>query len=1106
MKKGIFFVAIVFICNVVIAQLQAPYLGTVQWVNGYAKDVQGETISYFSAYPDYANIALLTRCTDGAKVIEWETAPVPKKTSGNYIYFSWVAAHSSGTSSGNRNFDLYVNDQKVLTFTTMPGNQLPTWTYAAPDSSRLVFQQTKRDGANDAHGLIFLRLPVARVKRGQFAKIKIVGAAQQSNDWFMTFKFSFEEKADVEPMPFRLKDGKQPVALTVLHFGKEALAHVAINQKEAYSFLCKNGVNHFEIPVNAVQQEDSLQVRVSIGQKILANRYIKLQPVIYRELHLIHHSHTDIGYSHLQPEVLRIQMKNIDDALHMIDKTNTLPDAARFKWNIESLWVVENYLKQASASQKEKFIRAVKEGNICLSGLYANILTGLSEPEEVFHYTDYAAQLREQFGLRINSAMISDIPGYAWTTVTGLAKGGIRYFSSGPNFMGETHPYLGDRAGHFVKAWGDKPVWWTSPSGEEKILFWTAGKGYSSWHGTAIGGVFERGPKKIAAYLNELRLHNYPYDLVQWRYNVVSDNGPIDSTISEFVEQWNNKYASPKIVLNTTEKVFEQFEQKYGASIPVVKGDITPYWEDGALSTAAEEGMNRRNSLRLQQLTNLYAMLAPEKYNPAHFYEAWKNILLFHEHTWGAYNSVSEPDKPFVTEQWRIKKQFLLDAGEQIDQLETGLLNDFVQPGSKKIAVINTSSFVRDGLVVLPVGVTGNSVKDLSGKIFPLQKLSNGSSIFWAGQVPPLGTTIYTITDNKAVPGYNGFHYTDSSVSNGKITLRWDKKGSIIQLSDSTGFNYAETFNGQGLNSFWYVPGLDPAKALTNDAVQVKIVENGAVAITIAFVCNAPGVNRFERQITLYAESNEVVIENTIDKKAIREKESLHFGFPFRSSLNQVTLDAGYGTIKYLADQLPGSNKDYLYTRNWLDLSQSDKGIQWMVQEAPLLEPGSMIDERRTIYGAHKEWKSEGNITSTWFSYIMNNYWHTNYKADQDGVSSYRYCLKPHGMFSNSETEKAAIVFSAPLQGWLVKEEAALPGSLFELSNARIVVTSVTPLKEGGYTIRLFNPEPAAEQTNFRWGKLRPSQLINSQNGKIMAAGDSIMLPGQGVIDMKLVP
>jgi hypothetical protein len=100
--------------------------------------------------------------------------------------------------------------------------------------------------------------------------------------------------------------------------------------------------------------------------------------------------------------------------------------------------------------------------------------------------------------------------------------------------------------------------------------------------------------------------------------------------------------------LSTTDKLFEEFEKKYGNSHTGSKRDITPYWEDGAASTAYEEGKNRINSLRLQQITTLYSILDAKKYNATGFYEAWKNILLFHEHTWGAYNSISEPDIPFV--------------------------------------------------------------------------------------------------------------------------------------------------------------------------------------------------------------------------------------------------------------------------------------------------------------------------------------------------------------------------------------------------------------------------------------------------------------------------
>ncbi|NLR67228.1 glycoside hydrolase [Chitinophaga varians] len=1085
------------------AQKTVPYLGKVDWINGYDHETEGESMRYYSAFPDYATTALLTRATDGHKVMAWETAAVPTHIKGPYVYFSWVAGHSSATSSGDRHFDLYVDGEKLLTFTTKPGNQSPTWTFGAPDSSRIVFQQLRKDGANDSHGLMFLRLPVSRITPGKPVKLKIIGQAQQSNDWLMTFKFSFEEKVDIHPQPFILKNGQQPVTLTALHFGTPRTFRVTVDGKKVYSFPVADGVNNFDIPVPSVKKPDSIRVVVADAGKVLADRFVTLKPVTYRELHFIHHSHTDIGYSHLQPEVLKIHLRNINDALDMIAATRSYPEEAKFKWNIESLWAVDHFLQQATPEKKAAFIQAVKDGDICLSALYANILTGLTLPEETFHYTDFAAQLRKAYGLHIPSAMISDVPGYTWSTVTALAKGGVKYFSSGPNYLGENHPYLGDRVGHFVRSWGDKPVWWESPSGQEKILFWTGGKGYSSWHGTAPGAVFERGPQKIAAYLDELDEKHYPYDIVQWRYNVVADNGPIDTSVSRFVKQWNEKYSSPKIVLNTTDKLFETFEQKYGKDLPVVKGDITPYWEDGAGSTAREEGQNRINSLRLSQLTNAYAMLAPGQFNAQQFYHAWTNVLMFHEHTWGAHNSISQPDVPFVTEQWRIKKQFMLDADSIINILSAQLFQPITDEQSRSIAVVNTLSWPRSGPVKIKVG--GKSVKDTRGRKYPLQRLSDGSFVFLASDVPAFGTAVYTVSDEPANTA-NTLKQTGNTLSNGNVAVTWDNNGSITRLAAKDGHNYAGTFRGQGLNSYWYVPGQNPADAETNQPVQAQVIENGPVVTTVVLRAQAPGANALEKKLTLYANSNVVLIENIIDKKPVRQKEALHFGFPFEVPSGQVTLDAGYGTMRYLQDQLPGSNMDFLFGRRWMDISNQSNGLQWMLLETPMAEPDSMIDERLQVAQSHKEWRTKGQPTSRWFSYVMNNYWHTNYKADQSGSSSYHYALQPHGKADGAALETAAADFTQPLIGFPVKKGATLQAGLFRLTNTAVVATAIVPQENGQYMVRLFNPGKTTQSTGFDWGTLKPARMKIVRNGEEKDAKATVSLPAMGVEEYLLIP
>lgn len=67
--------------------------------------------------------------------------------------------------------------------------------------------------------------------------------------------------------------------------------------------------------------------------------------------------------------------------------------------------------------------------------------------------------------------MISDVPGFAWSTVTALSKGGVKYFSIGSNFMGLDHPYRGDRAGHFLKNWEINPFGGRRLQGRIKYYF-----------------------------------------------------------------------------------------------------------------------------------------------------------------------------------------------------------------------------------------------------------------------------------------------------------------------------------------------------------------------------------------------------------------------------------------------------------------------------------------------------------------------------------------------------------------------------------------------------------------------------------------------------------
>jgi alpha-mannosidase len=992
------------------AQQAAPVFGYQHFINGYAKAVTGETMAYFSVYPHYAKEALLTRCTDGKKIIEWETDVIPASSTGDHVYFTWIAAHSTGTNSGVRNFDLYINDRFSLSFTTYQNNYPRYWTFGGNDSTRLVFEFMTRDGASDAHGMAYLRVPATKVQRGKPLKLKVVGQHQNSNDWWMTFMYSFREKIDIEPLPFILRGGannKQPLKFTVLHFGGREKVSIHIDQGIAKEFVAENGFNVFEVPVNLAKTKTVLRVRASIGKIYSTDTVVTLKPIVHREINLIHHSHTDIGYSHIQEDVIKIHNQNIRNALHLIRKTKNYPEGSRFKWNIESAWAVENFLEFASEKEKKDFFRAVKNKQIAISATYANIMTGLCTPEEMHWISEYAAGLRDKFKLPVHTAMMTDIPGMSGSMIPALAKNGVRYFSNGPNYV-ESLPDKGDRVGHTMREQGNKAFWWKSSSGKDSILFWTCGKGYSSWHGVPQGGVADRGPEKIAAYMNELDALNYPYSIVHWRYNIVADNGPTDSTLPDFVKSWNKKYVWPKLLLANVTDMFGRFEMIYGKKIPVLSGDFTPYWEDGAYSTAKEETNVRMLSERLTLLIDL-ANQKKKSLNRDWLYQAKKNIVMFHEHTWGSWNSISTPDVVFTTHQWEYKKRFADSAAFYIDRLESGLIKN--DPDPSQIAVTNTLSWNRSGLVELncPDSFKWNAVMDEKGNKQALQKTADGKICFIAKDIPANGEKKYRLLLVNGV--LNDF--------NASVSFVTDSSTGAVSHLNVLNRNWVAKSPFKMLQAL-YVAGLDPKKFSTSSLKKMDWIEDGAVLKKLKMVCDLEGANELSYEINQYSGMNTVKLSVIIDKKAIREKESVHIALPF--SVNdpetRIGMDNSFITPEHF--RIPGSNHDFFSVQRWIDVSNKEIGVTIASPQGALFELGEMINEEKLVNGT-KKWKDAARSSSLLFLYAMNNYWHTNFKIDQDGKTRFDLYLNFHGPFDLVPATRFGYEMTQPLTGVLVK-------------------------------------------------------------------------------------
>ena len=150
-------------------------------------------------------------------------------------------------------------------------------------------------------------------------------------------------------------------------------------------------------------------------------------------------------------------------------------------------------------------------------------------------------------------------------------------------------------------------------------------------------------------------------------------------------------------------------------------------------------------------------------------------------------------------------------------------------------------------------------------------------------------------------------------------------------------------------------------------------------------------------------------------------------------------------------------------------------------------------------------WKKSQSPSSRLASYVMNNYWHTNYKADQEGVSTYHYSIIPHGLFNQANAMRAGIERSQPLIVRQTGKDDPKPNSLFEVSPKSVIASYVKPASTGnGYLVRLFNAGGSPEVATFTIsGKPKSVYLSNpwEERGKLVEA---IALPANGIATVRV--
>jgi alpha-mannosidase len=270
--------------------------------------------------------------------------------------------------------------------------------------------------------------------------------------------------------------------------------------------------------------------------------------------------------------------------------------------------------------------------------------------------------------------------------------------------------------------------------------------------------------------------------------------------------------------------------------------------------------------------------------------------------------------------------------------------------------------------------------------------------------------------------------------------------------------------------------GRDPKDPQRSGPVKITIKENGPLVASLLIESEAPGARKLVRELRLVAGLDRLDIIDTIDKTKVYQQEAVHIAFPFNVPGGVVRMDTPWAVVRPELDQIPGACKNYFTVQHWVDVSNDQVGLTWATPDAPLIEIGRITNDARFV-----GWIDKLEPSTTIYSYVMNNYWETNYKAAQEGPTTFRYAIRPHRGFDGAQAAKFGAEISQPLVPVRASDRSLPRPSLLRIQPGDVVATILKPSRDDKARIlRLFNPTEKPHKVTLDWGKPVPRKVFLS--------------------------
>ena len=398
---------------------------------------------------------------------------------------------------------------------------------------------------------------------------------------------------------------------------------------------------------------------------IAAPGIVCAQDTDVKKVYAVFKTHLDIGFTDLSSNVERKYIEEfIPKAISVAEELKAEGGEARYVWTTGA-WLIDAYLKKAEEKDRERLVRAIRDGDIVWNAMPYTVESESLNREMFSGLLKLSRRLDAEFGRNTAAAKMTDVPGHTRSIVPIMAQNGIKLLHIGVN-PASTVPDV-------------PPVCrWRSPDGSEIILM------YQKTYGEDM--VLPDG--KTVLSINFTNDNNGPHTV---------------QGVKDIYASLHKRYPDAAIVATSLDAIIPELEQMK-ETLPVLTSEIGDTWIYGYGSSPVRMAQYRA-------LSRLYSQWINDgRLNPGSevAIDYAVHLGMIAEHTWGPdvktflrnwdkydYDSftaaLSEPSFRFMEQSWKEKTDRITEA--------VGLLpEDLRIEAEKAIGEIQDSGYVSESL------------------------------------------------------------------------------------------------------------------------------------------------------------------------------------------------------------------------------------------------------------------------------------------------------------------------------------------------------------------------------------------------------------------------